>query len=120
MGKIVFFEGLKFSWMYLIPSGVWRLWPRSRISPMKVSVELIYKAVPSDRELEIIRMAGHTLTSNRRSVSVQVLEKGDWYAVVLEFTMPTQAQYKVVDRVADVVRHRLMEPYEDMGIRFGK
>jgi hypothetical protein len=29
---------------------------------MKVSVELIYKAVPSDRELETIREAGYTLT----------------------------------------------------------
>jgi hypothetical protein len=87
---------------------------------MKASVELIYQAVPSDRELEIIRMAGHTLTSNQKSVSVQVLEKGDRYAVVLEFRMPTQAQYKVVDRVADMVRRGLMEPYEDMGIRFGK
>jgi hypothetical protein len=87
---------------------------------MKVSVELIYQTMPSDRELERIREAGHTLTSNRKSVLVQVLEKADRYAVVLEFTMPTEAQYKVVDRVADEVRRWLMEPYEDMGIRFGK
>jgi hypothetical protein len=87
---------------------------------MKASVELIYKAMPSDRELEKIREAGHRLTSNRKSVSVQVLEKDDRYAVVLEFTMPTEAQYKVVDRVAREVRRWLMEPYEDMGIRFGK
>ena len=87
---------------------------------MKASVELIYKTIPSDRELERIREAGHRLTSNRKSVSAQVLEKDDRYAVVLEFTMPTEAQYKVVDRVADEVRRWLMEPYDDMGIRFGK
>jgi hypothetical protein len=87
---------------------------------MKASVELIYKAMPSDRELENIRDAGYRLTSNPKSVSVQVLEKDDRYAVVLEFTMPTEAQYKVVDRVARAVRRWLMEPYEDMGIRFGK
>jgi hypothetical protein len=87
---------------------------------MKASVELIYKAMPSDRELERIQEAGHRLTSNRKSVSVQVLEKDDRYAVVLEFTMRTEAQYKVVDRVADEVRRWLMEPYDDMGIRFGK
>jgi hypothetical protein len=87
---------------------------------MKVSVELIYQAMPSDQELENIRDAGHRLTSNRKSVSVQVLEKDDRYPVVLEFTMPTEAQYKVVDRVADEVRRWLMEPYEDMSIRFGK
>jgi hypothetical protein len=87
---------------------------------MKASVELIYQAMPSDRELEKIREAGHRLTSNRKSVSVQVLEKDDRYAVVLEFTMRTEAQYKVVDRVADEVRRWLMEPYDDMGIRFGK
>jgi hypothetical protein len=87
---------------------------------MKVSVELIYKAVPSDRELETIREAGCTLTSDRKSVSVQVLEKGDWYAVVLKFVMPTQAQYKVVDRVADEVQCWLTESYEDMAIGFGR
>jgi ABC-type transporter MlaC component len=87
---------------------------------MKASVELIYKVMPSDRELENIRDAGYRLTSNPKSVSVQVLEKGDRYPVVLEFTMRTEAQYKVVDRVADEVRRWLMEPYEDMGIRFGK
>jgi hypothetical protein len=42
---------------------------------MKVSVELISQAMPSDRELETIREAGDTLTSNRKSVSVQVLER---------------------------------------------
>jgi hypothetical protein len=87
---------------------------------MKVSVELIYKAMPSDRELETIREAGCTLTSDQKSVSVQVLEKGDRYAVVLEFVMPTQAQYKVVDRVSDEVQRWLMEPYKDIAIGFGR
>jgi hypothetical protein len=87
---------------------------------MKVSVELIYQAMPSDRELKTIRDAGHTLTSNRQSVSVQVLERDNQYAVVLEFTMPTEAQYKVVSRVSDEVQRWLMEPYADIGIRFGQ
>jgi hypothetical protein len=87
---------------------------------MKVSVELIYKAMPSDREMETIREAGHILTSNQKSVSVQVLERDDRYAVVLEFTMPTEAQYKVVSRVSDEVQRWLMEPYEDICIGFGK
>jgi hypothetical protein len=86
---------------------------------MKVSVELIYQAMPSDRELKTIREAGHTLTSKRKSVSVQVLDKADQYAVLLEFTMPTEAQYKVVDRVSDEVQCWLMEPYEDICISFG-
>jgi hypothetical protein len=86
---------------------------------VKTSVELIYKAMPSDRELETIREAGHTLTSNRQSVSVQVLERDNQYAVVLEFTMPTEAQYKVVSRVSDEVQRWLMEPYEDICIGFG-
>jgi hypothetical protein len=86
---------------------------------VKTSVELIYKAMPSDLELETIREAGHRLTSNRKSVSVQVLEKADRYPVVLEFTMPTEAQYKVVSRVSDEVQRWLMEPYEDISIGFG-
>jgi hypothetical protein len=87
---------------------------------MKVSVELISQAMPSDRELETIREAGDTLTSNRKSVSVQVLERDGRYAVVLEFTMPTEAQYKVVSRVSDEVQRWLTEPYEDICIGFGQ
>ena len=87
---------------------------------MQPSVELIYQAMLSDRDLGNIREVGHKLTSNRKSASVQVLEKDDRYPVLLEFTMPTEAQYKVVDRVAHEVRCWLIEPYEDMGIRFGK
>jgi hypothetical protein len=86
---------------------------------MKTSVELIYRTMPSDRELETIREAGHILTSNRKSVSVQVREQDDQYAVVLKFTMPTEAQYKVVSRVSDEVQRWLMEPYEDICIGFG-
>ena len=37
---------------------------------MKTSVELIYQVMPSDRELETIRDAGHMLTSNPKSVLV--------------------------------------------------
>ena len=33
--------------------------------------------------------------------------------------MPTEAQYKVVDRVVHEIRCWLMDPYEDMGIRLG-
>jgi hypothetical protein len=86
---------------------------------VKTSVELIYNAMPSDLELEKIREAGYRLTSNRKSVSVQVLERDNQYAVVLEFTMPTEAQYKVVSRVSDEVQRWLMEPYEDICIGFG-
>jgi hypothetical protein len=87
---------------------------------MKTSVELIYKAMPSDRELKTIQEAGHMLTSNQKSVSVQVLEKDGRYTVLLEFTMPTEAQYKVVDRVSDEVQRWLMESYENICIGFGK
>jgi hypothetical protein len=51
---------------------------------------------------------------------VQVLEKDGRYTVLLEFTMPTEAQYKVVDRVSDEVQRWLMESYENICIGFGK
>lgn len=87
---------------------------------IKVSVELMYKAMPSDRELKTIREAGNLLTSSRKCVSVQVSEKDNRYAVLLEFTMLTEAQYKVVSRVSDEVQCWLLEPYEDICIIFGQ
>lgn len=87
---------------------------------MKISVELTYQVTPSDRELETIRDAGHMLTSNPKSVLVQVIEKDDRYTVELEFTLPTEAQCKVVSRVSDEIQRWLMEPYEDICISFGK
>jgi hypothetical protein len=87
---------------------------------MKASVELIYKTMPSDREIVRIRDAGMQLTSDPDSVSVVVTQTDNQYAVLLEFVIPTEAQYKVVDRVSDEVQRWLMEPYDDICIQFGK
>jgi hypothetical protein len=87
---------------------------------MKASVELIYKKMPSDREIGRIRDAGMQLTSDPDSVSVIVTQTDNQYPVRLEFVMPTQAQYKVVDRVSNEVQTWLMESYDDIGIRFSK
>jgi hypothetical protein len=87
---------------------------------MKASVELIYKAMPSDQEIVRIRDAGMQLTTDPNSVSVWVVQKDSQYPVLLEFIMPTQAQYKVVDQVSHGVQRWLMESYDDICIRFGK
>jgi hypothetical protein len=87
---------------------------------MRLLAEMIYSSMPSNQELKQIREVGQTLTSDCKSVSVQVSEKDDRYAVALEFTMPTQAQYKVVDRVSNEVRRWLIEAYDGICISFEK
>lgn len=85
---------------------------------MKVEVELLYKALPSEHELETIQENGYTLTSNKKSVVLSTLERDGYQVVVLRFDMRTQAQYKVVQYVSDEVQRWLVEPMEDIIIRF--
>ena len=85
---------------------------------MKVEVELQYRAVPPDEELEIIRAAGKNLTTNRKSVSVRVVETDAYPLVILEFVMKNQAQYNVVSEIFDEVQRWLGELFDDITIRF--
>lgn len=86
--------------------------------PMKVEVELEYRAIPPDEELEIIRDAGRTLTIDQKSVSVRLVEPGKYPLVILEFVMKTQSQYKVVAEISDEVQRWLGELFNDITIRF--
>jgi hypothetical protein len=87
-------------------------------STMKVEVELKYRAVPPEEEFEVIREAGRGLTTNPKSVSVRLVEIGEYPVIVLEFVMKNQAQYKVVSEISDEVQRWLNEPYNDIAIRF--
>ena len=85
---------------------------------MKVEVELQYRAIPSDKELEIIRDAGKSLTTDPKSVSVRLVETDAYPLVILEFVMKNQAQYNVVSKISDEVQRWLGELFNDMTIRF--
>ena len=85
---------------------------------MKVEVELQYRAIPSDKELEIIRDAGKSLTTDPKSVSVRLVETDAYPLVILEFVMKNQAQYNVVSEISDEVQRWLGELFNDMTIRF--
>ncbi len=85
---------------------------------MKVEVELQYRAVPADEELEIIREAGKSLTNDPKSVSVRLVETETYPLIILEFTIKNQAQYKVVDQISDEVQQCLGKLYNGIAIRF--
>ena len=85
---------------------------------MKVEVELQYRAIPPDEELEIIRAAGKNLTTNPKSVSIRVVETDTYPLVILEFVMRNQAQFNVVSEISDEVQRWLGELFNDITIRF--
>jgi len=88
---------------------------------MKVQVEVEYSATPPAEELQAMRRAAKTLTSNLNSISVRLDETSRRLpAIVLEFEMKTQAQYKVVDEIFDSVHLYTGELYSDMTVRFPK
>ena len=88
---------------------------------VKVQVEVEYSAMPPDEELQAMRWAAKTLTSNPNSISVRLDETSRHLpAIVLEFEMKTQAQYKVVDEIFDSVHQYTGRLYSDMTVRFPK
>lgn len=81
-------------------------------------MELEYRAVPSDEELETIREVGQRLTTDPESVSVRIVKTEKNPVIVLGFVMKNQAQYNVVSEISDEVQRWLNEPYNDIAIRF--
>ena len=88
---------------------------------MKVQVEVEYSATPPAEELQAMQWAAKTLASNPNSISVRLGEtRRRCPAIVLEFEMKTQAQYKVVDKISDSIHQYTGRLYSDMTIRFPK
>ena len=88
---------------------------------MQVQVEVEYSATPPAEELQAMRGAAKTLASNPSSISVRLSEtRRHRPAIVLEFEMKTQAQYKVVDEIFDTVHQYTGRLYSDMTVRFPK
>ena len=89
---------------------------------MRVLVEVEYRASPSLAELKAMRRAGKVLSSIPESVSVRRGESSRGRpAIVLEFEMKTQAQYKVVDGIFDTVQfYADSKLYHEMSVGFPK
>jgi len=86
---------------------------------MRVQVEIVIAPHPPERVQEALRTAGESLASATDTVSVQVCATEPPTAI-LEFEMPTKAQYKVVDEISSTVKFYAWEFYEDITIRFPK
>ena len=86
---------------------------------MRVQVEIVIAPHPPERVKEALRAAGESLASAIDTVSVQVCTTGPPTAI-LEFEMPTEAQYKVVDKIFSTVKFYAWEFYEDITVRFPK
>ena len=84
---------------------------------MRVQVEIVIAPHPPERVKEALRAAGESLASAINTVSVQVCATEPPTAV-LEFKMPTEAQYKAVDKIFSTVKFHAWEFYEDITIRF--
>jgi hypothetical protein len=84
---------------------------------MRVQVEIVIAPHPPERVQEALRAAGERLTSATGTVSVQVRETEPPTAI-LEFEMPTKAQYKVVDEISSTIKFYAWEFYEETIIRF--
>ena len=63
---------------------------------MRVQVEIVIAPHPPERVQEALRAAGERLASATDTVSIQVHATEPPIAI-LEFEMPTEAQYKVVE-----------------------
>ncbi len=69
---------------------------------MRVQVEIVIAPHPPERVQKALRAAGERLASATDTVSVQVHATKPPIAI-LEFEMPTEAQYKVVDKIFSTV-----------------
>jgi hypothetical protein len=88
---------------------------------MQVQVEVEYSATPPAEEVQAMRWAAKTLASNPNSISVRLGEtRRHRPAIVLEFEVKTQAQYKVVDEISEGVHQYTGRLYSDMTVRFPK
>jgi hypothetical protein len=90
-----------------------------RVRVMRVQVEIVIAPHPPQRVKEALRAAGESLASATDTVSVQVCATEPPTAI-LEFEMPTKAQYKVVDEIFSTVKFYAWEFYEDITVRFPK
>jgi hypothetical protein len=83
---------------------------------VKVRVEIDVDA-HSEENLQGARDAAGSLTNRPQSIVIREVYKRRRACLVVEFTMKTAAQYKVVDRIFDEFKYGV-PGYEDMSVTF--
>jgi hypothetical protein len=92
--------------------------PQSRESCMNVRVRVLFLGPPAREDWNAMRSMADDLTNDRQGIRVFVdPEEADW--LVAEFTMPTDAQIRAVDRI-DWVMKFYAHNYNDSVIQFPK
>ena len=84
---------------------------------MNVRVHVLYEAV-NDAARESLLSLGRSLTNDPQSVRFVARANASRWLVV-EFTMPTEAQYKAVERIDRAIRYHA-DDRQDSAIEFPK
>lgn len=67
---------------------------------MDVQVGIETQGPPTEERLEILRRAAARFAENKANISVTHTVMPDGHCLVVQFTMRTAAQYKVIDEIA--------------------
>jgi hypothetical protein len=89
---------------------------------MHVNVIVITSVPPTEKDLEDLRFAASTLTSQQDSITAEINEENGQFLLIASFKMKTTAQYKVVDRIAKEFQFSLvsLKDYQDIQISFSR
>jgi hypothetical protein len=87
---------------------------------MNVEVTIEVSIPPIEKNLDSLKSAASRLTNNVKTITVEVIKKGDQFSLITTFTMKTAAQYKVVDDIDSEFKFWTfnLQGYEDMMISF--
>jgi hypothetical protein len=83
---------------------------------VKVRVEIDVDAY-REENVQGARAAAASLTNRSQSIVIREVSKRRGPCLVVELTMKTAAQYKVVDRIFDELKYGV-PGYEDMSVTF--
>lgn len=89
---------------------------------MNVKVTIDVSTLPIEKNIDDLRRAAFSLTDNRKSIMVKIIDNGGLFSLITNFTMRTTAQYKVVDNISREFKFWTfdLDGYEEMTISFPK
>jgi hypothetical protein len=89
---------------------------------MDVQVGIETQGPPTAERLEILRSAAARFAENKANISVTHTVMPEGHCLVVQFTMRTTAQYKVIDEIAKGFKMEIwdFDDYLDMWITYPK
>lgn len=89
---------------------------------MDVQVGIETQRPPTEARLETLRRAAERFAENKANISVTHTVTPDGHCLVVQFTMRTTAQYKVIDEIGKGFKMDIwdFDDYLDMWITFPK